>query len=255
MRLLFVFFSLLIGCSSWAASLFIVIDDMGNNLSLGQRAVNLPSPINFAFLPHTPQAKSLANAAHQNGHGILLHAPMANIAHKELGPGGLLPSMEKSEMQAIFKASIQAIPHAQGFNNHMGSLLTQDPQAMNWLMEIAQAENLFFIDSLTSAKSVAAQQAEAMGVVNLTRDVFLDNQRSTQAIKQQFQRAIAVAEQKGHAVLIGHPYPETIEFLEQQLPILLPSHIRLRKLDEYLQPRIWQAFQLSPTQSSKFQLR
>lgn len=254
MRLL----ALLVGCClsfcASAANLIIIIDDMGNNLSLGQRALALPGPINFAFLPHTPQAKVLAEQAYTKGHGILLHAPMANIAAKKLGPGGLYPEMSQQQMQQSFLDSLSSIPHVQGFNNHMGSLLTQQPQAMRWIMQVAAKQDVFFVDSLTTAESVAATEAKNAGVANLTRNVFLDNQREYSALKQQFSQAVAIAKRKGQAILIGHPYPETIDFLEQELPHLLPQDIQLVQIDQLLRKNIWQAFEPMPNYRSKFQL-
>jgi polysaccharide deacetylase 2 family uncharacterized protein YibQ len=45
--------------------------------------------------------------------------------------------------------------HVQGINKHMSSALTQNKQTMKWVMETLQDEQLYFIDSLTSANSVA----------------------------------------------------------------------------------------------------
>ena len=36
--------------------LIIILDDIGNNQTLGLRAVNLPAPVTLAFLPFTPFA-------------------------------------------------------------------------------------------------------------------------------------------------------------------------------------------------------
>src|SRR5690554_933431 len=90
----------------YAASLLIIIDDLGNNYAAGAKIIALPSPLNLAFLPHTPQAPTLAQQAHQQGHGILLHAPMASIHHNKLGPGGLYPDMDKDSLQQTFEHSL-----------------------------------------------------------------------------------------------------------------------------------------------------
>ena len=76
-----------------------------------------------------PFAARLAERANQNGHGIMLHAPMANESGAKLGPGALTPDMDRIHLQQTLSDSLEAIPHVQGVNNHMGSLLTQQPEA------------------------------------------------------------------------------------------------------------------------------
>lgn len=221
------------------AELLLIIDDIGNNRALGERAVDLPGPVNLAFLPHTPFAARLAESAWHNGHGIMLHAPMANDHGARLGPGALTQNMDKTTLQQTLVDDIQAIPHVQGLNNHMGSLLTRQPDAMQWVMETARNEGLFFIDSLTSPQSVALKTASKAGIPALERDVFLDNNTDEDALRKQYNHALKLARSRGHAVLIGHPYPETLTFLKRELPLLEAQGIRLTRIDDYLQHRIW----------------
>lgn len=205
------------GNSASAGELIIVIDDVGNNRALGEQAVSLPAPVNLAFLPETPYAKRLAEQAWQQGHNVMLHAPMANTAGVPLGAGGLYPDMTEQQFKQTLNHTLDVIPHVSGFNNHMGSLLTQDCEKMRWAMEVAQQRQLFFVDSRTIANSCAARQAKAAGIAVLSRDVFLDNDRSYQALEAQFNKAVAIAEKRGRAILIGHPYKESMAYLHAKL--------------------------------------
>lgn len=234
------------------ANLIIVIDDIGNNRKLGQRTVNLPGPLNLAFLPHTPFAKRLAERAHQQGHSIMLHTPMANKNAAKLGPGGMTENMTTQQWRTILEDNLHAIPHVQGVNNHMGSLLTENSKAMATVMHTLQQRGLFFIDSLTTANSVARQQAQLAGLPNLQRDIFLDHDVTPEAISGQFNKAIKLAKQRGIAVVIGHPYPETLDFLEGKLDNLSQNGIRLHSAHQYLYDRLWKAV---PTPSSRYQLQ
>ena len=83
--------------------------------------------------------------------------------------------------------------------------------------EIRARDGLFFVDSYTTHESVALQLAAEAGVTAVKRDVFLDNDRTPDALAREFQRLIKLARQQGVAVAIGHPYPETLEFLEREL--------------------------------------
>lgn len=239
----------------WAAELLLILDDLGNNKVLGERALALPAPINLAFLPHTPQAKEQAEQAFKLGHGVMLHAPMESAHHNDLGPGGLHPDMNEQAFKSSLAQSLAAIPHVQGVNNHMGSFLTTQPQPMRWVMETLETEGLFFVDSLTSAQSVGFQTARKAGIPSLRRDVFLDNDTNDQALLMQYQEALKKAKQRGYAVLIGHPYPNTLDFLAKHLPKLPEQGIKLSRVDHFLSARLWQDFSRDQPQLSRYELQ
>jgi len=195
----------------------LIIDDIGDNLELGMAAVSLPGPLTYAVLPHSPHGKRLAELAHKQGKGVMLHAPMANTQNFPLGPGGLYLTQSQDELKATLRAGLDSVPHARGLNNHMGSLLTQKRRPMSWVMEVIQERDLFFVDSKTTALSVAGRVAGEHQVPFLIRDVFLDHEISEAFIHQQFELAIRVAQERGSVVVIGHPYRETVDYLESNL--------------------------------------
>ncbi|MNW67649.1 Divergent polysaccharide deacetylase [compost metagenome] len=57
-------------------------------------------------------------------------------------------------------------------------------------------------------------------MASVSRDVFLDDERTEAAILTQLQTAISLARKQGSAVMIGHPYPQTLAVLERELPKL-----------------------------------
>jgi polysaccharide deacetylase 2 family uncharacterized protein YibQ len=207
---------------------------MGNNLELGRRAIALPGAISYAFLPHRPYSQSLANTAHQQQKEILLHIPMSNISSRPTGLGALTPIMNKQQFLHTIDANLASIPHVRGVNNHMGSLLTQLKQPMDWLMEELKHQQLYFVDSRTSPLTVAETTAKKHDIPTLRRDIFLDNVRDTESISREFNRLIDRAKQQGYAVAIGHPYPETLSFLEQVLPTLAAQGIVLKQPSQLL---------------------
>ncbi|ARN73605.1 divergent polysaccharide deacetylase family protein [Oceanicoccus sagamiensis] len=231
MKNIVLFFWLSLAASCFAESptprIVLIIDDMGNNLELGQRAIALPGAVSYAFLPHSSHSKSLANEANRQQKEILLHAPMSNLHDYPTGPGTLTPKMNQQQFLATLADNLASIPHAKGVNNHMGSLLTQLRQPMSWLMQALKQQNLYFVDSRTSPLTVAERTAREQQLPTLKRDVFLDNQRTPAAIAKQFDQLIRLSKQQGQAVAIGHPYPETLAFLEQQLPLLAEQGVML----------------------------
>ncbi len=214
------------------AHIVLIIDDMGNSLELGLQAIDLPGPINYAFLPHSRHAVTLANRAHLQDKEILLHAPMSNLRDYPTGPGTLTPAMDEGEFLHTLQSDLQSVPHIRGVNNHMGSLLTQLHQPMSWLMQTLKEQQLYFVDSRTTPLTVAERTGRRLKVPTLKRDIFLDNKRQQQAITLQFNRLIELAREQGSAVAIGHPYPETIATLQQILPTLASQNIRLLRASD-----------------------
>ena len=168
---------------------------------------------------------------------MLLHLPLQAVGHEgPAEPGAITLDMSRSAFRATFASAMQTVPFAVGVSSHRGSLLTRHPGHMAWLMqEIRLREDLFFIDSYTTADSVALQVAVEEGVPATRRDVFLDHTRSVEAIAREYERLTAQARKQGHAVAIGHPFPETLEVLEQQLPLLEAEGFELVTISELLQ--------------------
>lgn len=212
----------------------IVIDDIGDNRKKGLAAIELPGAITYAFLPHTPHSFELAKTAHFLGKEVILHAPMENKAGLRLGPGALTHRHNTAELQHILGDGLDSIPYAVGMNNHMGSLLTEDREKMRDIMRVVKQRNMFFLDSMTTSKTVAWKVAHEYGIPYLVRDVFLDNRQEWGYIHNQFKQAVSLAVTQGHAVVIGHPYPETVEYLSEALPILEQLGIRLVTASELL---------------------
>jgi len=169
----------------------IIIDDFANSLEYGNMAIEVPGPITLAFLPHTGFASVLAERAHDSGKEIMLHLPLQSIQHYVQTPGILKLHMTHREFITQLQSNISSIPHAKGINNHMGSLLTQHPGHMDWLMAALAAQGSFyFIDSRTTTKSVASLYARKHNVPNLQRDIFLDPDFRPDTIRREFSRTI-----------------------------------------------------------------
>lgn len=226
----------------------IIIDDMGNLAQRDKRALQLPGPITFAFLPHTPHARDLAELAHRLNKEIMLHLPMQPMENDKPGPGALTLHMTARQFVQQLTLDFAAIPHFIGINNHMGSLLTQHPGHMQWLMtELSKRKDLYFVDSYTSKNSIAQQLANENRIPNIRRDVFLDHDRNPDTIRFHLQRLIAKARQNGTALAIGHPFPETIAVLKEELPKLRAQGVTLLPVSQLIHRNLerstsWQAY-------------
>jgi polysaccharide deacetylase 2 family uncharacterized protein YibQ len=216
----------------------IIVDDLGHRPALDRRVIDLPGDITCAFLPGAPHASRLAGLADAFGKEVMLHMPMEALAGAANGDEALNLDMSREAFIEMLRAGLKTLPQARGVNNHMGSLLTQSPLRMQWLMEeLRERRGLYFVDSYTSVRSVAWQVAAANRLPNARRDVFLDASRDPEAIAFQFRRLLRLARERGHAVAIAHPYPETVEFLERRLPELDAEGVTLVPVSRLIRSR------------------
>ena len=217
----------------------VIIDDVGDNQRLGYRAAKLPANIALSILPHTPFSQELAIIGHNSGKDILLHQPMESLNDvRLLGPGALLGSMDRPEFSRILENNLKAVPYVVGINNHMGSLLTADQEKMNWLMAELKPRAIFFIDSRTTSKSIAENTAQRWNIPTMSRKIFLDHFDQPEAIAEQFQRLLQIAEKYGHATAIGHPRQNTLQFLEINLPQLINTGFKLVAPSEVMRSNV-----------------
>ena len=233
---------LLLGLGLWLISasalaqprIAIIIDDLGYSSGRGQAITDLPAAVTCAVIPFSPHGRRLAERAVRNGKEVIVHMPMAAQRSIRLDRGGLRLDMQEQELLDSVRQALRQVPQARGLNNHMGSALTEQSEPMGWLMEELKAHQLFFVDSRTSGRSVAQRMASRTGLANAGRDIFLDNERDLVRINEQFNRLLRLARQRGHAIAIGHPYPETIHYLQQVLPLLDEAGIQVVPVSQLL---------------------
>ena len=201
--------------------LALVIDDLGWNLRAGERVLALPGAITVAVLPGTPVGSELARRAHTHGIEIMLHQPMAAETGVAPGTGYLQPRMAPAELTHRLRTNLEEIPYHRGVSNHMGSLATRCENTMAVVMSELAERGLYFLDSRTTHRSVAYSSARDALIPAIRRDVFIDNILDTQAIERALEAAVSLAEERGHAVAIGHPHAVTLAVLETKLPEIM----------------------------------
>lgn len=211
-----------------APRLAIILDDMGNDRSTADSIFTLPYPLTLSFLPAYPDSREIAEEAHSRGYQVMLHLPMEPLGNEIHEARQLHSGMTSSQIAEAVNVMLQNVPYAVGVNNHQGSLATTDGPLMADLMAILRQHNLFFIDSRTTAATVAYDAAQNAGLRCAYRNVpFLDDVEEVSAIRKQLQLALRDAQEKGEAIAIGHPHPETIRVLREFLPQLEAQGVHL----------------------------
>lgn len=210
----------------YAAKMAIVIDDFGYRKNTEEQILQMPLEIAVSILPNSPLRREMEAKAKQQGREILIHIPMAPLSKQPLEKDTLFPTMNEEEISRIIRQAIANVPGAKGMNNHMGSAMTSDLNAMKSVMKVLEEHGFFFLDSMTTSRSQATKAAEGTKVSVIKRQVFLDDDISEAAVYKQFNNAIRVARRNGSVVVIGHPHPSTVKVLKQMLP-QLPADIQL----------------------------
>jgi len=201
-----------------AARVAIIFDDAGGSLAHLDAILALGRPVTVAVLPGLRFSRDVALRAQEAGLEVLLHLPMEpEDTRNRLGPGGVTTAMTSDEIAQVVADDLATVPGAVGINNHEGSRGTADERVMAAVLQVARSRGLFFVDSVTSPRSVGFRLAAEMQIPAASRAVFLDNQDDPQAIKVQLRRLIALALERKAAVAIGHATRRTPHVLAEML--------------------------------------
>jgi uncharacterized protein len=201
----------------------IIVDDIGYDRQMGDLFLSLDVPLTFALLPHAPFGRAFLAKARAAGHEIMLHLPMEPNEYPAVdpGPGALLAHMSPDRLIAELEDNLDQIDGIKGVNNHMGSRLSASPEHMRQIFSVLKRRGLYYIDSRTSAETVAHSSARLFQIPFAERDIFIDHQEDPQFIRAQITRLIKRAQKQGYAVGIAHPHANTYKALKEMLPQLL----------------------------------
>ena len=201
----------------------IVLDDFGSmSRHLVGRFCSLPQTLTLAILPNEGDIDDILELARHRGHEVIVHLPMEPQEYPERNPGdnAILVSQDERQIRGLVRAAVRKVPGAVGFNNHMGSRATADPRVMAEVLREVKRQGMLFLDSRTTAASVACDMARGMGVRTARRDVFLDPVDQSASPEDQLWQLAEVAARKGEAIGVGHDREETLIALEGILPRL-----------------------------------
>ncbi len=215
------------GSQNLRPRLAIIFDDLGNDRAPAETLLGMQFPLTVAVLPNLQYSADIAEEAHRRGFEVMLHLPVQSESEEKPELQELRPGMSREEVATLLDKMLESVPHAAGVNNHQGSRGTADAALMNNLMAALSARNLFFIDSRTTASTVAYEAALGAGVPSASRNVFLDDVESANAVRAQLELAARDAKKNGFAIAIGHPHSITLEVVAEELPKLQSEGIRL----------------------------
>ena len=223
---------------SVAGRLALVIDDVGRSPAAAARLEGLDYPLTLAILPRLPHTREWDALAHERNYEVILHCPLSALdPGLDLGPGGIADDLPPEEIAAILRKDLASVPHAVGVNNHMGSAFTLLTEPMRAFLEELNDQGLFFLDSLTSPRTVTRALAEETDIPTAARDVFLDHENTEEFILKQIGSVARRALKNGRAIAIGHYRPLTLEILEREIPALAGEGVQIVPLSDLMPGR------------------
>lgn len=218
-----------------APVLALIIDDWGYPTLAAEPLIAYPLPLTMAVLPRLDLSQKFSERLYAAGHEVILHQPMEALdSNLDLGPGGITEGMDNAEVRDLLKENLASLPVAVGLNNHMGSLITADHETMGTVLDVVKELGLFFVDSRTSTNSVVAEVARQVGVPFGVNNFFIDNESDVEKIRAQIRAGLTLAQNRGHAVLIGHVRPATADALWAMIPEFLDSGVQLVPISRLL---------------------
>lgn len=212
----------------------IIIDDVGVDRARGERVLALPSEVTIAFMTYADTPRQWGERARASGHEYLVHVPMQPSGSVDPGPQALLAGLDAEELRRRLRWGLDRWDGYVGANNHMGSRFTESASGMSLVMEEMRARNLLFLDSRTSAKSVAGQAAQQASVLFAERNIFLDNEATPAGLQRQLTALEELARKRGQAIAIGHPHDATLAALAAWVPAAQARGIRVVPLTKVM---------------------
>lgn len=185
----------------------LVIGGLGLNAKATREAIeSLPPEVTLSFVPYSEGLQGWIDLARENGHEVLLEAPMEPTDYPENDPGpytlmaGATPTDTVRKLEWLLSRATGYF----GLTNYLGSRFVTSDRAMAAFTGALKTRGLAFIDDGSAAR-------RGGGVPRASADRIIDDQLSNEAIDQQLLALEAGALQHGQALGSGFAYPVTIE--------------------------------------------
>ena len=187
------------------AQLIFVFDDGGQNLAQLKEFLELPFPITVAVLPQITHSAEAAELVRKSGNEVILHQPMQSVnANINPGPGAITPDMTEAQIIAQLFVNIDQVGPIVGMNNHEGSGITANAEAMEIILKTAEQAGIYFLDSRTNVETQVPYVARELGYTWYERNIFLDNEKTRDNALSELKKGLALANKNGSVIMIGH---------------------------------------------------
>lgn len=205
------------------AKIAFVIDDCGYSVPLAEKLGRVKYPLAMAIIPYTPHSRESAEIFRRLGKTVFLHQPMEpkSYPQNDPGKGAVLLNMPESLVEISLRKNVEDLGgKIDGFNNHMGSGLTESREKMQQVFTVMKSYTNFYVDSYTSPKTVAYDECLKAGMVCAINNKFIDNESDPAYIRGKIMDGVNLAKANGSIIMIGHLREATVNVLVEMLPEL-----------------------------------
>ena len=193
----------------------VVLTALGLSSAATESAIQgLPGGVTLAFQPYADNLQRWIHLARAAGHEVLINLPLEPLDYptNDPGPQALFTAFEANENLERLNWALSRVTGYVGVSTHMGSRFTTSREAMAPIIEVLQKRGLLFLDTRSSARSVATGLATELGVPRAINDRFLDARDvSRVTIDARLEEVERIAREIGVSVAVGQAYPVTIE--------------------------------------------
>jgi polysaccharide deacetylase 2 family uncharacterized protein YibQ len=188
-------------------------------------------------MPKLPPSDDSPRSIRDAGKEFILHQPMEALCGNDPGPGAIYLSMNAESIEKIVEENIESLPFPpEGLNNHMGSAVTRNRDAMTALLKLVKERGMYYLDSLTAPGTVSAEICRETGTNYMERNVFLDNKSDRESILSAIEECKAIARKNHAAIMIGHVWSANLAATLMEIyPELIEEGYSLSTISEYMQ--------------------
>lgn len=217
------------------ARVCILVDDVGYSGEGIDTYLAMNMPVTISVLPFYDTSAFFARKARQLGFEVMLHMPMQSSFASYYKYENLIKTkLSEEELSKRVKRVLAAVPLIQGINNHEGSKATEDSKTMEVVMREIARHGYYFVDSVTSQRSVAYKTARKHGLPASRRSFdFLDNTKTIPAISHKIDQLIEYSLKHPEKVVLTILHEKTapakalddklVRFRNHDIEILSPS--------------------------------
>jgi polysaccharide deacetylase 2 family uncharacterized protein YibQ len=195
-----------------------VVGGLGISQTITADAVaKLPAPVTLAFAPYGKELERQVAEARDDGHEVLLQAPMEPFDYPDNDPGPQTMTVRTKPQDNIGRLhwAMSRFTGYVGVINFMGAKLTADEAALTPILREIGSRGLVFLDDGTSSRSLVGQVGPGAETPTARADLVLDGVPRPDAVDRQLERLEQLARQRGFAMASANALPVTVDRIAQ----------------------------------------
>lgn len=208
----------------------LVVGGLGIGEAVTADAVaKLPAPVTLAFAPYGGDLERHVTRARDNGHEVMLQAPMEPFDYPDNDPGPHTLTARAPTQDNLDKLRwvMGRFTGYVGLVNFMGAKLTCDEAALAPVLREVSGRGLVFLDDGSSSRSVVTSVGASLKLATARADAVIDGVPRPEAVDRELGRLEDLARERGLAVGSASALPLTVERIARWAKGLEARGIRL----------------------------